>query len=198
MKRLSAIALQAVDAQYTQEKVLTTDENSGWDKKKGATDAPKTGSVDFMATKTKQVYLPAGTVWYDYWTGKQYNGGQDVTLQTTIKTIPLFVRAGGIVPVGQEMQSTEDKDWSNLELHVYPGANGEFTIYEDDGVTYNYEKGKYTTISLTWNDKSRTLTIGKRTGMYDGMLTSRKFTVVMPNGAKKNVNYTGKKLNVKM
>lgn len=187
-----------VNAQYTQEKVLTTDENSGWDKKDGATDAPTSGSIDFMAQKTTKVYLPAGTKWYDFWTGKQYAGGQDVTLRTTIKTIPLFVRAGGIVPVGQEMQTTADKDWSSLDIRVYPGADGEFDIYEDDGVTYNYEKGQYAVIPMKWNDKSRILTIGKRTGMYDGMLKTRKFTIVTPDGVKKTVNYSGKKVTVKL
>lgn len=187
-----------VNAQYTQEKVLTTDENSGWDKKEGATDAQAAGSVDFTAKKEAKVYLPAGTKWFDYWTGKEYDGGQELTLQTTLQSIPLYVRAGGIVPVGSEMQTTVDKDWSAMELRVYPGANGQFTLYEDDGNTYNYEKGQYTEIPLVWNDRSRTLTIGRRTGRYDGMLTSRKFTVTLPDGTSKTVTYNGKKLSVKL
>lgn len=187
-----------LNAQYTQEKALTTDENSGWDKKEGATDAPTAASVDFTAQKTKNVYLPQGTRWYDFWTGKGYDGGQEITLQTTIKTIPLFVRAGGIVPVGGEMQTTADKDWSALELRVYPGADGRFSIYEDDDTTYNYEKGQYTEIPLVWNDRSRTLTIGRRTGQYNGMKTSRRFTVVLPDGTRKTVSYNGKKLSVRL
>lgn len=186
-----------VEAQYTQEKVLTTDENSGWDKKEGAADAPKAGSVDFTATKTAKVYLPAGTGWYDYWTGKHYQGGQEITIGTTLQSIPLYVREGGIVPVGKEMQSVEDRDWSSLELHVYPGADGQFSLYEDDGTTYDYEHGSYSVIPLQWNDRKRTLTIGKRTGQYDGMLTSRRFTVILPDGTQKAVVYKGNKTVVK-
>lgn len=187
-----------VNAQYTQEKVLTTDEMSGWDKKEGAADAPTAGSVDFTAQKSTTVYLPAGAEWYDFWTGKRYAGGQELTLQTTLQSIPLFVRAGSVVPMGKEMQSVEDKDWSSLTLRVYPGTNGHFTLYEDDGNTYNYEKGQYAEIPMSWNDRSRTLTIGRRVGQYDGMLKTRKFTVITPDGTTKTVSYNGKKLTVKL
>ena len=117
---------------------------------------------------------------------------------TTLQSIPLFVRAGGIVPVAPESQNVEDRDWSNLALHVYPGADGQFTLYEDDGNTYAYEKGQYTEIPFMWNDQKRTLTIGSRKGSYGGMLASRRFTVVLPDGTTKAVAYKGKQLSVKM
>lgn len=171
-----------VQAQYTPEKL----------NKEGI------ASPDFMATKQTTKYLPKGATWYDFATGKRYEGGQDVTLSTTLKSIPLFVRAGSILPMGKEMQCVAERDWSQMELRVYPGANGSFTLYEDDGETYGYEKGQYAEIALTWDDKAQTLTIGARKGSYEGMLTARKFTVVKPDGTQKTVDYKGKKLKVKL
>jgi len=90
-----------------------------------------------------------------------------------------------------------EKLWDNLELRVYPGANGRFVLYEDEGDSYNYEKGTYATITFDWSDKSRTLTIGARQGSYPGMLQSRKFTVVLPDGQQKTVDYRGAKTTVR-
>ena len=162
----------------------------------------KNESPDFTKTRPSTVYLPlhedAGKgCWYDYWTGDRYDGGKDVTLQTTLQSIPLFVRAGSIIPVGSDMQTTARRDWKSLELRVYPGADGAFTLYEDDGESYAYENGEYAEIPLTWSDRSRTLTIGKRRGQYAGMLQSRQFTVSLPNGIAKTVNYSGKAVRVK-
>ena len=94
------------------------------------------------------------------------------------------------------MQYVGEKAWDNLELRLYPGADGSFTLYEDEGDNYNYEKGVYTTIQMRWNDKARTLTIGSRQGQYPGMLTSRQFTIVLPDGTTKTVDYTGSELNI--
>jgi len=187
-----------VNAQYTQEKRMNFDEMSGWNKKEGAGDAPAKGSVDFKATKTTTKYLPEGARWYDVWTGKAYDGGQEVTLQTTLQSIPLFARAGSIIPLGADILSTEDRDWSKLELRVFPGADGAFTLYEDDGNTYAYEQGAYTEIPIKWSDKKRTLTIGRRTGQYPDMITSRLFTVILPDGSSKTVSYSGKAVTVKL
>lgn len=191
------LAAPVVYAQYTPEKIVKTDEMSGWDQKDNADI-----SVDFSEQKTAKVYLPADSstpaVWYDFNTGKRYDGGQDITLQTTIGTIPLFVRAGGIVPVGREMQSTAERDWSELELRVYPGDDGSFTLYEDAGDGYGYEKGERMEILLTWSDSRRTLTIGQRRGSYPGMLQKRSFNIVLPDGTARKVEYTGKKTSVKM
>ena len=109
----------------------------------------------------------------------------------------MFIRAGSILPLGPEMQYVGEKSWDNLELRVYPGANGSFTLYEDEGDGYNYEKGAYTTILFSWNDRSRTLTIGDRKGLYPGMLQSRQFTIVLPDGTPKTVSYEGKAVTVK-
>ena len=120
-----------------------------------------------------------------------------MTLTTTIDYIPMFVRAGSIIPLGEEMQSTADCRWDHLELRVYPGANANFCLYEDEGDNYNYEKGQYAEIPMTWNDAKHTLVIGKRKGQFKGMLQTRKFTVVLPNGQKKMITYSGKQVSVK-
>ena len=193
----SLLVAPIVDAQYTPEKRMKFDEMSGWDKKAAAADAPKAGSIDFMQQKSTQVYLPAGQ-WYGYFDGQAYDGGQELTLPTTLHTIPLFVRAGSIIPQNGDLQSTADRDWSRLELHVYPGANGSFTLYEDDGETYAYEQGQYTEIPITWNDRKHTLTIGKRQGQYSGALQSRQFTILLPDGTGKTVNYQGKAVSIKL
>lgn len=106
----------------------------------------------------------------------------------------MFVRAGSILPLGPDMQYTGEKQWDHLEILLYPGADGDFTLYEDEGDTYNYEHGIYTTISFHWNDRTRTLTIGDRQGNYPGMLSTRKFTIVLPDGTSKTVDYTRKEL----
>ena len=152
--------------------------------------------IDFTATKTAVKYLPKGATWYDFWTNKAYKGGRNVTLETTFDRVPMFVRAGSILPLGPEMQYVGEKAWDNLELRVYPGADGRFVLYEDEGDNYNYEKGAYSTITLQWNDKKHTLTIGARKGEYPGMLQSRAFTVVWPDGTSKTVNYQGQEINI--
>jgi alpha-D-xyloside xylohydrolase len=170
---------------------------TGWNSKT-ATDGTSAGAIDFTVTKTAVKYLPKGAQWYDFWTGKQYKGGQNVTLETSIDRVPMFVRAGSILPLGPEMQYVGEKSWDNLELRIYPGANGEFVLYEDEGDNYNYEKGIFSTITFQWNDRSHTLTIGDRKGEYPGMLASRNFTVVLPNGTKQTVSYNGSKTEVKL
>ena len=147
--------------------------------------------VDWSTPKTVTKYLPKGTLWYDFWTGKSYRGGQSVTLQTSLDRVPMFVRAGSILPLGPEMQYTGEKPWDNLELRLYPGADGTFTLYEDEGDTYRYEQGVYTTIRFDWNDQARTLTIAERQGSYPGMLSSRQFTVILPDGTTKTISYHG-------
>jgi alpha-D-xyloside xylohydrolase len=89
------------------------------------------------------------------------------------------------------MQYVGEKTWDNLELRVYPGADGDFTLYEDEGDGYNYEKGIYATIAFHWNNKTRTLTIGERKGSYPGMLQSRQFTIVLPDGTSQTISYDG-------
>lgn len=149
-------------------------------------------------TVRREVYLPAGT-WVDFWTGEAVSGGRRVTKAAPIDIIPVYVKAGSIVPMTTEkVQYSTEKDWSRLELRVYPGADGSFTLYEDEFDNYNYENGAYTEIPLSWNDADRTLTIGARTGSYDGMLKSRKFVVDVPGSKPKTVTYSGRAVTVKL
>ena len=110
----------------------------------------------------------------------------------------MFVRAGSILPLGPEMQYVGEKAWDNLELRVYPGADGAFTLYEDEGDNYNYEKGIYSTITFQWNDKTRTLTIHDRKGDYPGMLKHRQFTITLPDGATHTIDYDGYQKEIRL
>ncbi|MBQ7513738.1 MAG: DUF5110 domain-containing protein [Prevotella sp.] len=189
----SILAAPIVDPQYTEEKIIRTDEMTGWDREEVRGEKPEVRGVNWSETKTAVKYLPKGATWYDYWTNKQYKGGQQVTIETTIDRVPMFVRAGSILPLGPEMQYVGEKDWSQLELRIYPGADGRFTLYEDEGDNYNYEQGQYSTIDFLWNDRTRMLTIGDRQGSYPGMLQNRMFTVVLPDGTQQAVSYDGQK-----
>ena len=185
-------------AQYTPEqKQDLLKENEGWGQVK-KDNGTAIWSVDFTQPKDMEVYLPSGCKWYDYWTNEYYEGGQNLKVTTTLNKIPLFVRAGSIIPIGPDVQYTNEKKWDNLIINVYPGADGTFTLYEDEGDNYNYESGAYTEIPMTWNDTSHTLTIGAKKGSYDGMLSERKFTVRTPNGNEKTITYKGKKVTIKM
>ena len=188
----SILAAPIVDPQYTEEKIIRTDAMTGWNHKEVRGEKSEVRGLDWTAAKTATKYLPKGAVWYDFWTNKKYSGGQTVSLETTLDCVPMFVRAGSIVPMGPEMQYVGEKDWTQLELRIYPGADGAFTLYEDEGDNYNYEKGAYSTISIKWNERTRTLTIGERQGSFNGMLQQRRFTIVMPDGKQKTVDYTGK------
>ena len=191
------LAAPIIEPQYTEEKIIRTDAMSGWDNRQQTTDDRQL-TVDWAEKKTATKYLPKGTKWYDFWTNQLYNGGQKVTLQTTLDRVPMFVRAGSILPLGPEMQYVGEKTWDNLELRVYPGADGSFTLYEDEGDSYNYEKGQYATITFLWNDRSRSLTVGVRKGSYPGMLQKRQFTIVLPDGQSKQIDYDGSEQRVKL
>ena len=127
---------------------------------------------------TRSVYLPGRGDWYDFWTGKRTPGGQRIEAASPIETLPLFVRAGTILPLGPVVQYVSEKPADPIELRVYRGADGAFTLYEDQDDNYNYEKGAFATIPLTWNESSGTLTIGARKGKFPGMLKERTFRVV--------------------
>jgi len=149
---------------------------------------------DFSTTKNKEVYLPQGTEWYDFWTGDKVEGGQMINKEAPIDIIPLYIKAGSILPIGSHVQYATEKKWDNLEIRVYEGADGRFTLYEDEGDNYNYEKGGYSTITFTWNDTEKTLTINKREGSFPGMLNERIFNLVLVsknkgNGMNKPVKY---------
>ena len=194
----SILACPIVNPQYTEEKIIRTDAMTGWNRQEVRSQKDEGQGVDWTAPKTATKYLPKGTDWYDFWTGERLKGGRDVTLQSSIDRVPMFVRAGSILPLGPEEQYVGEKPWDNLEMRIYPGADGSFKLYEDEGDNYNYEKGYYSTITFTWNDKARTLTIGTRQGGYQGMLLSRKFTIVLPDGQQKVVDYAANEVTVKL
>ncbi|HVM62488.1 MAG TPA: TIM-barrel domain-containing protein [Verrucomicrobiae bacterium] len=125
----------------------------------------------------RSVYLPAGAAWTDFWTGKTYSGSQSIEAAAPIETMPLFVRSGSIIPYGPAIEyAAQSAD--PIELRVYPGADGTFTLYEDEGNNYNYEKGIRATIPMKWNEASHTLEIGRREGKFPGMLKERTFRIV--------------------
>ena len=193
----SILAAPIVDPQYTEEKIIRTDAMTGWDRQSSAENST-TGTIDWTAPKSAVKYLPKGAMWYDFWTNKAYKGGQNVTLQTSLDRVPIFVRAGSILPLGPEMQYVGEKAWDNLELRVYPGADATFTLYEDEGDSYNYERGICSTITIEWSDRTRTLTIGQRKGSYPGMLHSRKFTVILPDNTSQVIEYQGESVSCKL
>ncbi len=157
---------------------------------------------------TVETYLPAGADWYDFWTHERHPGGNRVKTAAPLDRFPLFVRAGSIVPMSPVMQYVTEKPSAPYEIRVYPGADAAFTLYEDDGETYAYEKGRRATVELRWDDQARTLTVGKRQGGFPGMIAERELRVVLANDAAtagpaeapaaKSVRYTGKALQVKL
>jgi len=157
--------------------------------------------------KSRKVYLPKSVKWYDFWTGKIIEGGQTIDAAAPIETIPLYIKAGSIVPMGPYLQYATEKAADPIEIRVYAGANAEFNLYEDENDTYNYEKGKYSIIPINWNEAEKSLTIGERKGDFEGMLKERTFRIVWvrsKNGtgvepAKQaiEVAYSGKEVKVK-
>ena len=126
---------------------------------------------------TRPVYLPKAN-WYDFWTGTSVEGGRMINVITPLDRLPLFVRAGSILPLGPDEEWSTEKPEDPIELRIYPGADGEFTIYEDENDNYNYEKGVYSTIPLHWDDARHMLTIGDRKGRFPGMIENRTFRLV--------------------
>ena len=127
----------------------------------------------------RDVQLPAGTTWFDFWTGKSVSGGLHLIADAPYDRLPLFVRAGSIVPFAPPQQYIGHTPATTMTLHVYAGADGQFTLYEDDGLTYGYERQQFARIPISWNNQTRTLTIGARTGTFPGMLQTRTFDVVL-------------------
>jgi alpha-D-xyloside xylohydrolase len=158
---------------------------------------------------TRRVYLPANTAWYDFWTGEKLTGGRHIEAAAPLERIPLYVRAGSILPLGPEEEYADEKPNGPIELRIYPGADGAFTLYNDEGDNYDYERGAHSTTTLTWFDATRTLTIAARQGAYPNMPRETAFHIVLarPNHgtgeattdtADKTVTYDGSELIVKM
>ena len=134
--------------------------------------------VGYYKARNRAVYFPKQTGWYDLYTGEHINGGQRLIVDAPYERIPVYVREGSIIPYGPEMQYSDERPADNITLYVYGGNNGEFQLYEDEGTNYNYEKGKFSTIDMSYDDTAKTLTIGKRQGDFKGMLKERRFRIV--------------------
>ncbi len=165
--------------------------------------------VTTYQARSRSVYLPQNDAgWYDFWTGTHLAGGQTLAAPAPYDSLPLYIRAGAIIPFGPEMQYTGEKPADPVTLCIYGGTNGTFTLYEDDGVTYGYERGASARIPLQWDEATKTLTIGEREGEFPGMLRQRTFNVVLVTQDKpagfsftpkpdKTVSYQGKAVQVK-
>jgi alpha-D-xyloside xylohydrolase len=154
-------------------------------------------------------YLPQCEGWYDFWTGEKLVAGKMITRATPIEIMPLYVKAGAILPLGPMIQYATEKPADPIELRIYSGADGKFELYEDENDNYNYEKGKYSLIPIVWDDAKKLLTIGSRNGDFEGMIKNRTFKIVLvkPNHGigleistiyDKIIKYIGKEINVKI
>jgi alpha-D-xyloside xylohydrolase len=149
--------------------------------------------------KSRSVYLPAGTGWFDFWTNQVYAGGQTLTAAAPLETIPLFVRAGTLLPLTEVMQFTDEIPDAPYELRIYPGADGEFTLYEDAGDNYDYESGGSATVRLAWNEARRELVIHAREGTFATLVKTREFRLVFisPSGREtQRVIYSGAEIKI--
>ncbi|MCR4824970.1 MAG: DUF5110 domain-containing protein, partial [Bacteroidales bacterium] len=152
--------------------------------------------ADFSAAGSRELYLPAGTDWYDFMTGERLKGGRTILRETHLDTVPVYVRAGSIIPLGPDVQYDGEKPWDQLEIRVYPGASGQFTLYEDEGDGYAYEQGACSRIVFSL--KGNTLTIGAREGSFPGMLRARTFRIVVPGGGVQEVGYDGSRTEIRL
>ncbi|SKA37390.1 alpha-D-xyloside xylohydrolase [Chitinophaga eiseniae] len=159
--------------------------------------------------RSREVYLPAGQGWYDLYTGARHAGGQRITADAPYGRMPLYVKEGAIIPVGPALQYASEKPADTITLYVYTGKNGAFRLYEDDGSSYNYEKGQFTIIPINYQEGSKTLTIGDRKGSYNGMLQRRIFRIIRVSAATpkpldpaakadQEARYEGKQLTIKL
>jgi len=159
---------------------------------------------------SRRLYLPKGNNWYNFYTGKYVQGGQRITASAPYEQMPIFVREGSIIPTGPEIQHTAEKTASPLTIYVYGGKDASFILYEDEGTNYNYEKGAFAEIPLTYNEQTKTLIVGDRRGVFPGMLQNREFNIVFINPKSKTplllnelkfdktIHYEGKKISIKL
>ncbi len=165
--------------------------------------------VTAQGEKSRKVYLPKAATWYDFWTGKELKGGKTLDAAAPVDIMPLYVRAGSIIPMGPEVEYANQKTGKPFELRIYPGANGQFKVYEDENDNYNYEKGQFATFTISWNDKTRELSISDTKGQFPNMLKQHTYNVVLVKGdhgsntgitakTDKTVTYEGKAIVVKL
>ena len=157
-------------------------------------------------SKTRSVYLPLGSDWYDFWTGQCYAGGQTICADAALDTIPLYIRSGSILPLGPDIQYADEQPNALLELHIFRGQDGSFTLYDDEGDNYNYEQGHFSMIRLTWDDAAGRFTLHDRQGSYPGMPGAREFRISVKSGRDKSpspdgssthiVQYEGREISV--
>ena len=165
--------------------------------------------VGYYKARNRSVYFPEQCGWYNLYTGEHLEGGQRLVVDAPYEQIPVFVREGAIIPFGPEMQWSDERPAELINLYVYAGQNGSFQLYEDEGTNYNYERGKYATIDITYDDATRTLSFGARKGQFPGMLKNRRFNVVLvssdqakpldldnPDGLM--VSYNGKPVTIRL
>ena len=165
--------------------------------------------VGYYKARNRSVYFPEQCDWYDLYTGEHIEGGQSLVVDAPYERIPVFVREGAIIPFGPQMEWSDEKPAELINLYVYAGQDGTFQLYEDEGTNYNYEKGKYATIDIRYDDSTRTVSFGKRQGSFPGMLKNRRFNIVLitpdqarpldlesPQGTM--VEYSGKPVSVKL
>ena len=165
--------------------------------------------VTTQGASSRTVYLPGHNNWVDFWTGKSEASGRSIEATAPLQTMPLYISAGSILPMGPRIQFVGEKPADPIELRIYRGANGSFTLYEDEGDTYHYEKGFYATIPMDWNEASQTLRIGERKGSFPGMLKDRTFDVVIVSAnhgtgvegttsPDRRIKYSGRSISVKL
>ena len=159
---------------------------------------------------SREVYLPKQKGWYDFYTGAYHAGGQTIVADAPFDKIPVFIPEGAILPIGPEMQWSDEKKPELIDLYVYAGKDGSYTLYEDEGTNYNYEKGKYAVIDFKYDDARKQVTIGARKGSFDGMLQKRRFNIILVDQKKqqgvnlakspkgKVVKYAGQAMTVKL
>jgi alpha-D-xyloside xylohydrolase len=163
--------------------------------------------VTVYGARERSVYLPKGVAWYDFYTGALYQGGKTAAIPAPVGRIPLLVKAGAILPIGPVTQYVDEHPDAPIALNVYTGADGKFSLYEDDGVTKAYSRGEFSRIPFDYNDKTGTLTIGERVGRYKGMPDKREFRIhFIRTGIStskgfddfdKSVSYVGKAVTIK-
>jgi alpha-D-xyloside xylohydrolase len=155
----------------------------------------------------RTLYLPDSPAWYDFWTGTSQKGGREVDAGAPLDRIPLYIRAGSIIPLGPEIEYTSEKPAGPIELRIYKGADGTFDLYQDGGDSYDYEKGAHAVIPVRWSESTKTLTIGDRKGQYSEMHASIQINVIWVSSGRgasaapvanpdKTVEYSGKAISI--
>jgi alpha-D-xyloside xylohydrolase len=157
----------------------------------------------------RSVYLPSSPKWYDFWTGASTQGGKEIEAEAPLDRMPLYVRAGSILPMGPEIEYAQQNPGGPVELRIYRGADGAFSLYDDAGDSYDYEKGKHSVIPIRWNESASLLTFGARQGSFPGMVEKRSFRIVLVAGghgvggdvtgkADKEITYEGAEIKVSL